>query len=199
MNRVRIGGVLAATALLPPAVGVVGWFESRSGGRAVVADALNRPVLLVGAAAVLLLAARLVRGRRDTVGGVATAVGVLGLLFAVGASVLGSFQEPVRSDIRTSSPGRTDHVLTVVNRGYSEQESNTFHIALETGTGLSARRWHVLTVRQAFPGHGEFVSAQWSDAGHVRITTDAGYRVFTVDPATGEPTLTESAGKVRTV
>ncbi|MFD4659032.1 hypothetical protein ACFWP2_25765 [Kitasatospora sp. NPDC058444] len=199
MNRVRIGGVLAAGALLPLAVCAVGRLESRSGGRAVVADTLNRPVLLVGTAAVLLLAARLVRGRRDTLGGVATAVGVLGLLFAAGAFFLASFREPVRWDARTSSPDRADHVLTVVNRGDSEQESNTFDIGLETGTGLSARRWHVLTVQQEFPGQGEFVSAQWSDAGRVRVTTDAGHRVFAVDPGSGEPTLIESVGELKSV
>ncbi|MFJ6619217.1 hypothetical protein ACIQOW_16755 [Kitasatospora sp. NPDC091335] len=87
--------------------------------------------------------------------------------------------------------------LTVVNRGQSERESNTFQVGLETGTGPSARRWSVLTVQQQIPGDGEFVSARWSDADHIRITTDAGYRVYTVDPDSGEPALAESSGRVR--
>ncbi|MFE7530599.1 hypothetical protein ACFU7Y_33535 [Kitasatospora sp. NPDC057542] len=158
----RAGGILAAVALLPPAVAAVGRLESRRGG-------------------------------------LATAVGGVGLLFAAGGCALQLLDlgVPVRRETRTSAPGRADHVLTVVNRGESEQEGNTFHIGLETGTGLSARRWTVFTVRQGFPGQGEFVPAQWPDADHIRITTDAGYRVFTIDPGIGEPTLTESVGVVR--
>ncbi|MBD0674340.1 hypothetical protein BU198_27445 [Streptomyces sp. CBMA156] len=195
----RIGGILAATALLPLVVAAAGRLESRSGGRAAVADALDHPVPLVGAAAVLLLAARWVRGRRDAIGGLATAVGAVGLVFALGGGAVRMLDlgEPVRWETRTSSPGRADRVLTVVNRGQSEQESNTFQVGLETGSGLSARRWSVLTVQQKFPGEGEFVSARWSDADHIRITTDAGYRVYTVDPDSGEPALTESSGRVR--
>ncbi|MGW7445545.1 hypothetical protein [Kitasatospora sp. NPDC054795] len=57
-NRGRAGGIVAATALLlPPALWAVGRMESGDGGRAVLADVLNRLWAMLGPAAVLLLAA----------------------------------------------------------------------------------------------------------------------------------------------
>ncbi|MFJ8621362.1 hypothetical protein ACIRD3_00780 [Kitasatospora sp. NPDC093550] len=198
-RRERFGGILAGSALLPLVLCVVGRRESRSGGRFAVADALDHPVPLLGAAAVLLLVAALVRGRRDLVGGATAAVGSAGLLCALGVLALHSFSREPSQQTRTSSPGRADHVLVVIHRGLpgDETESQSRQVRLETGTGWSARRWSVLTMPERFPGEGAFRSAAWTAPDRITVTTDTGSRVFTVAPDSGEPTLTESAGTVR--
>ncbi|GAB7188168.1 hypothetical protein ATKI12_7999 [Kitasatospora sp. Ki12] len=196
--RGRIGGVLAGSALLPLLVCAVGRRASRSGGRMAVADALDRPVPLIAVTAVLLLAAALVRRRWDLVGRTAAGVGGIVLVGALGLLALHTaFVEP-STQTRTSSPARADQVLVVVHLGGpgAETEAQERRITVESGSGLSGRRWHLLDLPERFPGEGAFVSAGWTDAGHIRIATDTGFRVFGIDPDTGEPTLTESVGRV---
>ncbi|MGW3181211.1 hypothetical protein ACWDD9_18270 [Kitasatospora sp. NPDC001119] len=200
-NRGRAGGIVAATALLlPPALWAVGRMESGNGGRAVVADVLNRPWAMLGLAAVLLLAAVVVRGRWDVVGGLASAFAVFGLLLSGGGHVLQMFGPKVQGVSRTASPERADHVLTVAHHDDPEGYNGRYFVRLETGTGLATRRWDVLALHTGgFRGQGEFVAAEWAGSGRVRVTTDAGYRVFTVDPGSGEPTLTESVGELKSL
>ncbi|MFJ9455824.1 hypothetical protein ACIRST_12165 [Kitasatospora sp. NPDC101447] len=197
--RTRIGGVLAGSALLPLLACAVGRWESRSGGRMAVADALNRPVLLLGAAAALLVAAVCVRRRWDFVGRATAVVGSLGLLCALGVLVLRTMGQEPAEQTRLGSPGRADRVLVVIHHGLrgAETESLSWQIRLETGTGWSARSWHLLAMREQFPGEGAFESAAWTAPDQITVTTDTGSRVFTVAPDTGEPTLTGSVGTVR--
>ncbi|MEU3572486.1 hypothetical protein AB0E96_29285 [Kitasatospora sp. NPDC036755] len=200
-NRGKAGGVVAAAALLvPPVLWAVGRVESRDGGRAVAADVLNRPWAMLGVAAVLLLAAVVVRGRWDVVGGVAAAFAVVGLLLAGGKHLLLPFGPKVQEVSRAASPQRADHVLRVAHHDDPEGYDGTYVIRVEAGSGLSTRRWDVIRLRNGgFLGQGMFVSAEWSGADRIRITTDAGHRVFTVDQATGKPVLTESVGELKSV
>ncbi|MEV7770944.1 hypothetical protein [Kitasatospora sp. NPDC086791] len=199
--RGKTAGVLAGSAVLPLFACVVGRWESRSGGRLVVADALNRPVPMIGATAVLLLAAVCVRRRWDAVGRAAAGIGALVLVGVSGLLLVRSVVGPETcQETRTSSPARADRVLVVAHYGDPGAEAETRHrtVSLVSGSGLSARRWHLLDLAEGAPGHGAFVSADWTDDGHVRITTDTGFRAFAIDPATGEPAPADSAGRLTT-
>ncbi|MEV8328070.1 hypothetical protein [Kitasatospora sp. NPDC056731] len=200
-RRGAIAGVLAGAALLPLAACVLGRWESRWGGHGRVADALNRPLLMLGLTLGILLVAVLVRKRWDTIGLGAALVGgfaLIALLAAAGlhAAGLGTFGRA--TEARASTPGRPDRVLVVVHDGSggSETEAQYWKVRLESGDGWSARRWTLVGMRGRFPGDGAFKSARWTAPDRITVTTDTGAKVYAVDAESGTPTMVESTGNV---
>ncbi|MFJ9691272.1 hypothetical protein [Kitasatospora sp. NPDC101183] len=202
-RRRVVGAVLAGGALVPLALCVLGRWEGRFGGHGAVAEALNRPLLMVGLAGVLLLVGSLVRGRAGAIGlGAGLVGGFAGCvaLAAAGVSALGLGGFLPATETRTSSPERADHVLVVVHdEGTGETESQQWTVRLETGGGWTARHWTIVDMRERFPTDGAFGSARWTGPGQITVTSDTGAKVYQVDAASGRPTAVSTTGDVRSL
>ncbi|MEV7782404.1 hypothetical protein [Kitasatospora sp. NPDC088351] len=187
-HRGAVRRLLTVAGLLSVVLYTEGQWESRSGGRMLVADLLNRPEPLLGSALAALITAAWLGGRRTAARTAVRAVAVTaGVLFLIGVlAVHVSAADETRS--RQDAPTRPERTLVVVHRSYgSETEANSWQILLETGSGWSGRRWSLGTVDGRFPGEGAFLAATWTGPDQVTVVTDTHRRVFNVDPDTGEP------------
>ncbi|MGW2250542.1 hypothetical protein ACWCXH_10110 [Kitasatospora sp. NPDC001660] len=183
MVRVLAGAGLAAVLLY-----TVGQWESRSGGRMQVADLLNRPEALLGAALAAMIAAAWLADRRSAVRTATRAVTVTaGAVFLLGALAVHEVSA-AETRSRETAPARPERALVVVHRSYGTgpEPGDHWQVLLESGTGWSARRWTLADVGGA-PDDGRLVQASWTDRDRITIVTDAYHRVFTLDPDTGEP------------
>ncbi|MFB7948969.1 hypothetical protein ACFC6L_29100 [Kitasatospora phosalacinea] len=192
--RTIAGWGCAGLALLAEAALAWGDHETRSGGRAVVADTLGRAdwlggVVLLGAlAAGLLLGNRLVR-KLAKAGLVLLTAGsvLLGalVLVLIGAE---SVDHPERKT-RTAAPGGADRVLTVIRHrtNTTETEMQVWDVQVEDGSGWSGRRWTLLTVHGKFEGEGAFTEAHWNGPDRVTVSTDLESRTY--DFSGGAPVL----------
>ncbi|MFF7459222.1 hypothetical protein [Kitasatospora sp. NPDC008115] len=188
-RRRRIVWWLRGLALLAVAVYLPGLHASRSGGLVLVQRLLDHPVALVGAAAALTVVSMVIgfefRTRRSQVGCAA----LLMPLAAAGASavflasVFGGDGRPVD---RKAAPDRPDHVLTVTDTAFSIDP--VYQVELLTGTGWSARHWDLGVWDENDP-RGYFESAEWTGPHQITVTTDRTVTRYTVDPATGRPSV----------
>ncbi|MBV6700528.1 hypothetical protein [Kitasatospora aureofaciens] len=181
--RVLGGAGLAAVLLYTE-----GQWESRSGGRMLVADLLNRPELLLGAALAAMIAAAWLADRRTAVRTATRAVTVTaGVVFLLGVLAVHKVSA-AETRSRETAPARPERALVVVHRLYEAgpEPGEHWQVLLETGTGWSARRWTLADVGGG-PDDGRLVRASWTGRDRITIVTDAYQRVFTVDPDTGEP------------
>ncbi|MEV6976409.1 hypothetical protein [Kitasatospora sp. NPDC093806] len=149
---------------------------------------LNHPVLLVGAAVVLVVVSVVVefefRTKWSQIGCAVVLVGLgfVGVPIAFGAVVFGGGDGPVVA--RTAEPGYPERVLTVTDTGFSIDP--VYRVELLTGVGRSARHWD-LGVWGKGDGRGYFKGAEWSEEGRITVTTEKEIAVFTVDPGSGRP------------
>jgi hypothetical protein len=179
-RRRRWPTLLVLAALLALGAYAWGFVEHRSGGRALVADALYRPEITFFPAIALLVvtvAAWTARGR--TVAGLLAATT---LLYAVGAVLLAGTTPVSRVTSRQANPAAPDRVLVVTRHGDlgAEAESQSWTITVETGSGWSLRRWQVDHFPAEFQGHGSFESATWSGPDRIIVRTDNGSRTLGV-------------------
>ncbi|MEV6210940.1 hypothetical protein [Kitasatospora sp. NPDC051914] len=141
-----------------------------------MAELLDRPVLLLGGAVLLLVAALLLAPKRPgrglfTAPGVLVA-GVLALRVLIGAlDVVG----PPRQHTVLSSvaPDRADRILLVVRHAVGP----CWSVEVETGGGWSARRW-LLGVFDHGPAGGGPVDGHWAGPDRVVVRAADGDHVF---------------------
>ncbi|WP_158835224.1 hypothetical protein [Streptomyces sp. NRRL S-350] len=179
----RGAALVALLAYLP------GHQASRSGGLVEVEHWLNHPVLLLGAAAVLLVVSMVVqfefRARWAQIGFAA----VLSPLIVIGAAIGAlayAFGDDGRLIDRKPAPGNPRHVLTVTDIAFSIDP--IYRVELLTGSGWSARHWDVGTWEE---GDG-FRRAEWSGPDRITVTVEHETRVYTVggDGRLGQPEVT---------
>ncbi|MQS10873.1 hypothetical protein F7Q99_00905 [Streptomyces kaniharaensis] len=165
-----------------------GQWESRSGGLMLVADLLNQPELLLGAALAAMIAAAWLADRRTAVRTATRAVTVTaGVVFLLGVLAVHKVSA-AETRSRETAPARPELALVVVHRSYETgpQAGEHWQVLLETGTGWSARRWTLADIGRG-PDDGRLLQASWTGRDRITIVTDAHQRVFTLDPDTGEP------------
>ncbi|MFI6444130.1 hypothetical protein [Kitasatospora sp. NPDC050543] len=162
-----------------------GFQASHSGGLVEVERWFDHPVLLVGAAVVLIVASVVVelefRTRRSQIGGAAAlvALGAVGLPIAFLAFVQGGDGRAVD---RKADPDHPARVLTVTDTAFSIDP--VYHVELVTGSGWSARHWDLGTWGEG--GRDDFKRAEWSGPDQITVTGRKEITVFTVSPA-GRP------------
>ncbi|MEV7179329.1 hypothetical protein [Kitasatospora sp. NPDC093679] len=179
----RPAGAAAGVALLLVVGYAAGVWSARSGGRVRVAELLDRPVPLLGAAGVLLVAALVLAPRRPGRGlftaPVLLVTGVLALRVLIGAlDVTGPpRQHTVMSVV---APGRADRLLSVVRHAVGP----CWSVEVETGGGWSARHW-LLGVFEHGPAAGGPVDGHWDGPDRVVVRAADGEHVFDLpaDPA----------------
>ncbi|WP_316527699.1 hypothetical protein [Kitasatospora brasiliensis] len=165
-----------------------GQWESRSGGRMLVADLLNRPELLLGAALAALIAAAWLGDLRTAVRTATRAVtvtaGVVFLLGVLSAHKVSAAETRSRED----APAGAENALVVVHRSYATGRGAGEHwqVLLESGEGWSARRWALADVGGG-PDDARLLGASWTGRSQITVVTDSYRRVFNLDQDSGEP------------
>ncbi|MFD4397500.1 hypothetical protein [Kitasatospora sp. NPDC058397] len=181
--RLLLAGGAAAVLLYTE-----GQWESRSGGLMLVADLLNRPELLLGAALAALIAAAWLGDRRTAVRTATRAVTVTaGVVFLLG--VLAAHKvSAAETRSRETAPARQELALVVVHRSYATapKDNDDWQVLLEVGAGWSARRWSLAQIGRA-PDDARLVEASWTGRDQITVVTDSYRRVFNLDQDTGEP------------
>ncbi|MFI6154616.1 hypothetical protein ACIBCA_18235 [Kitasatospora sp. NPDC051170] len=180
--------LLAASGLAAVLLYTEGQWESRSGGRMLVADLLNRPGLMLGSALAALIAAAWLGDRRTALRTATRAVTVTaGVVFVLGAVSVNKVQA-AETRSREEAPAAQQRTLVVVHRSYPDgpHAGEHWQVLLEAGEGWSARRWSLAEV-----GGGEqearLVTARWTGREQITVVTDSYQRVFNLDQDTGEP------------
>lgn len=180
--------LLAACGVAAVLLYTEGQWESRSGGRMLVADLLNQPELLLGAALAALIAAAWLGDRRTAVRTATRAVTVTaGVVFVLG--VLAAHKvSAAETRSREDAPAGAERALVVVHRSYDsgEQAGDHWQVLVESGEGWSARRWLLADVGGG-PDGARLVEASWTGAAQVTVVTDSYRRVFNLDQDSGEP------------
>ncbi|MFB7905561.1 hypothetical protein ACFC1T_03955 [Kitasatospora sp. NPDC056076] len=184
---------LRAGALAALLAYAAGRYASRSGGLVEVERLLDRPVLLLGAAVVLLvvsavlgIGARTGSGSGARAGFVQIAVAVV-LAPLVAASAVGAVSSRLldggaRSVERKVHPDHPERVLTVTGDS-SSIDSTSYRAELLTGTGWSARHW---TIGSWDGGRDRLRAVECSTADRITVTTAREVLVFTLGPD-GDP------------
>ncbi|MER7755928.1 hypothetical protein [Kitasatospora sp. NPDC097643] len=166
-----------------------GQWESRSGGRMLVADLFNRPEPLLGAALAALIAAAWLGDRRTAVRQATRAVTVTAaVVFLLG--VLAAHKvSAAETRSRETAPARPERALVVVHRAYDAgpEPGERWQVLLESGEGWSARRWTLADIGPGDPDDSLLVEASWTERDRITVVTDAHRRVFVIDQDTGEP------------
>ncbi|MFD9126047.1 hypothetical protein [Kitasatospora sp. NPDC059571] len=149
-----------------------------------LADLLDRPVLLLGTAAGLLLAALVLappsRGRAAFAVPAVLVGGVLVLRVLVGALDAAA---PEHSTVRVAAaPGRDDRVLRVVRHTSGPSAEGRWSVEVETGHGWSARRW-LLDVFGSGTAGGPFEGCRWAGPDRIVVQAADGDRVYEVADA----------------
>ncbi len=181
------GAALAAFLVYLP-----GYVSSRQGGLVEVERWLNHPVLLLGTAITLAVAAAVAQIEFRTRWAQIGCAAVLSPLLVIGAAIGALayvFGGDGRQVDRTPDPNRSDHVLSVTDIAFSIDP--VYRVELLTGSGWSARHWSLGTWEE----HDGFVKAEWSGPGRITVTSEKEIRVFTVDEdgTLGAPSVTPRA------
>ncbi|MER7585272.1 hypothetical protein [Kitasatospora sp. NPDC097691] len=181
--------LLAAFGLAAVLLYTEGQWESRSGGRMLVADLLNRPELLLGAALAALIAAAWLGDLRAAALRTATrtvtvTAGVVFLLGVLAAHKVSAAE--TRS--RETAPAGAERSLVVVHRSYATGSAPGEHwqVLLESGDGWEARRWSLADIGGS-PDDVRLVDASWTGREQITVVTDSYRRVFNLDQDSGEP------------
>ncbi|MFF2141353.1 hypothetical protein [Kitasatospora sp. NPDC058190] len=166
---------------------VAGWHASRSGGLVEVERWFNRPVLLVGAATVLIVVSLIVElDFRTRLSQVGCAAGLVALVFGGVPIVVLSyvFGDEGRWVERKIHPDHPDRVLTVTDIAFSIDP--IYRVELVTGSGWSARHWNLGTWDA---DSGDFTRVEWSAPDRITVTGRTELRVFDVhsDGSLSEP------------
>lgn len=180
--------LLAAGALAAVLLYTEGQWESRSGGRMLVADLLNRPGLMLGSALAALIAAAWLGERRTALRTATRAVTVTaGVVFVLGAVAVHKVSA-AETRSREEAPAAQQRALVVVHRSYPQgpHAGEHWQVLLETGSGWSARRWSLAEVGGGAQD-ARLVAARWSGRERITVVTDSYQRVFTLDQDSGEP------------
>ncbi|MEU9042767.1 MULTISPECIES: hypothetical protein [unclassified Kitasatospora] len=185
----RIEWWFRGAALVAILVYLIGHQAAGSGGLVEVERWLNHPVLLLGAAAVMLMVSMLVqfefRERWAQLGCAAIASPLIVVAVAIGAVTyfLGSEGRLME---RRPDPGNPEHVLTVTDLAWSIDP--ICRVELLTGSGWTARHWYLGTWDE---GDG-FLRAEWSGVNRITVITEREVREYTVerDGKPGEPEVT---------
>ncbi|MEU8927207.1 hypothetical protein AB0D10_40880 [Kitasatospora sp. NPDC048545] len=181
--------LLAAGGVAAVLLYTEGQWESRSGGRMLVADLLNRPELLLGAALTALIAAAWLgdlraAALRTATRSVTVTAGVVFLLGALAAHKVSAAE--TRS--REAAPAGAERALVVVHRSYPAGPTPGEHwqVLLESGDGWEARRWALADIGGG-PDDARLVEASWTGREQITVVTDSYRRVFNLDQDSGEP------------
>ncbi|MGW3041308.1 hypothetical protein ACWC9T_15010 [Kitasatospora sp. NPDC001159] len=180
--------LLAACGVAAVLLYTEGQWESRSGGRMLVADLLNRPELLLGSALAALIAAAWLGDRRTAVRTATRAVTVTaGVVFVLGVLTAHKVSA-AETRSREDAPAGAERTLVVVHRSYAsgEHAGDHWQVLLESGEGWSARRWLLADVG-GNPDEARLVEASWTGRAQVTVVTDSYRRVFNLDQDSGEP------------
>lgn len=180
--------LLAVAGLAAVLLYTEGQWESRSGGRMLVADLLNRPEPLLGGALAALIAAAWLGDSRPAVRTATRTVTVTaGVVFLIG--VLAAHKvSAAETRSREDAPAGAEHALIVVHRSYAAGSAAGEHwqVLLESGAGWSARRWSLADIGRG-PGDARLVTANWTGRSQITVVTDSYRRVFNLDQDSGEP------------
>ncbi|MFF7990785.1 hypothetical protein ACFZDG_13480 [Kitasatospora xanthocidica] len=181
--------LLAAGGLAAVLLYTEGQWESRSGGRMLVADLLNRPEPLLGGALAALIAAAWLgdlraAALRQATRAVTVTAGVVFLLGVLAAHKVSAAE--TRS--REAAPAGAERALVVVHRSYATGPAPGEHwqVFLESGQGWEARRWALADIGGA-PDDARLVEASWTGREQITVVTDSYRRVFNLDQDSGEP------------
>ncbi|MGW7449719.1 hypothetical protein [Kitasatospora sp. NPDC054795] len=180
--------LLAAGGLAAVLLYTEGQWESRSGGRMLVADLFNRPELLLGGALAALIAAAWLGNLRAAVRTatrtVTVTAGVVFLLGVVAAHKVSAAETRSRED----APAGAERALVVVHRSYATgpESGDHWQVLLESGEGWSARRWSLADVGRD-QSDARLVEASWTGREQITVVTDSYRRVFNLDQDSGEP------------
>ncbi|MFG2844831.1 hypothetical protein ACGF12_16915 [Kitasatospora sp. NPDC048296] len=180
--------MLAACGVAAVLLYTEGQWESRSGGLMLVADLLNRPELLLGAALAALMAAAWLGDRRTAVRTATRAVTVTAAVVFVLGVVAAHKSSAAETRSREDAPAGAERALVVVHRSYGSgpQTGDHWQVLLESGDGWSARRWLLADVGGG-PDDARLVDASWTGRAQVTVVTDSYRRVFNLDQDSGEP------------
>ncbi|WP_344338589.1 hypothetical protein [Kitasatospora putterlickiae] len=189
-RRRRIVWWLRGLALLAVLVYLPGLHASRSGGLVEVQRLLDHPVALIGSAVALTVVSMVIGFEFRTQWSRVGCAVLLMPLVAAGAAVvfLASLFDGGRPVDRKAAPDRPDHVLTVTDTAFSIDP--VYHVELLTGTGWSARHWD-LGQWDEYDPRGYFERAEWTGPHQITVTTDRTVTVYTVDQATGRPSVAQ--------
>ncbi|MBO1416109.1 hypothetical protein [Streptomyces sp. FH025] len=180
--------VLAACGAVAVLLYTEGQWESRSGGRMLVADLLNQPELLLGAALAAMIAAAWLGDRRTAVRTATRAVTVTaGVVFVLGVLTAHKVSA-AETRSREVAPAGAERTLVVVHRAYASGTVPGEHwqVLLESGEGWSARRWLLADIGGG-PDDPHLIEATWSGRTQITVVTDSYRRVFDLDQDNGEP------------
>ncbi|MFJ9697636.1 hypothetical protein [Kitasatospora sp. NPDC101183] len=187
-SRRLLRRLLAAAGLAAVLLYTEGQWESRSGGRMLVADLLNRPGLMLGSALAALIAAAWLGDRRTALRTATRAVTVTaGVVFVLGALAVHKVSA-AETRSREDAPASQQRTLVVVHRSYPDgpHAGEHWQVLLEEGQGWSARRWSLADVGGG-PDDARLVTARWSGREQITVITDSYQRVFNLDQDSGEP------------
>ncbi|MGW2374675.1 hypothetical protein [Kitasatospora sp. NPDC001683] len=185
-RRRQIAWGLRGAALLALLAYLPGWHASRSGGLVVLEHWLNRPILLIGTAVVLIVASLLIELEFRTRFAQIGCAAVLAPLVVAAVPVLALslvFSSHGGREDRFVSPNRPDRVLTVTNVAFSTDP--VYQVELEAGSGWSARHWSMGTWNTR---GGDFVRIDWSGPDQITVTGREKLTVFDVLPD-GSPSV----------
>ncbi|MFE6054311.1 hypothetical protein ACFQ6N_26460 [Kitasatospora sp. NPDC056446] len=178
----RGAALVAFLAYLP------GYQASRSGGLVEVERWLNHPVLLLGAAAVLLVVSMIVqfefRTRWAQIGCAAILSPLIVIAVAIG-TLMFVFGDGGRLVDRKPDPSHPDHVLTITDVAFSIDP--IYRVELRTGDGWTARHWDLGTWEE----RDGFRKAEWSGPNRITVTAEHETREYPVldDGRLGEPAV----------
>ncbi|RKE17034.1 hypothetical protein [Streptomyces sp. TLI_171] len=187
--RRRIAWWIRGTAAAVLLLCVPGRAAAADGGRVLVRDWLDRPVLLSTVAFVLLLASLYIgpeipTGRGSYGAGVRVGlVGAVGLCALAVLGVLGSYGGPPAERTQLAAPGDPGLALTETPVGGIDPD---YELEPVTGSGWSARHW-AIGRWAGYDGSagGYYVGVRWTGPDRFLVLRDKKEQEFTVDPATG--------------
>ncbi|MFE1322658.1 hypothetical protein [Kitasatospora phosalacinea] len=183
-------GLLASAVLLVTLVYAAARAD-RDGGPVLLIEGFHHPLPYAAAVLVLVVLAVLV-GIRSRTARTLVLVPVLGCALLASPLALFLFGDMPDQTADLPAPGRSDRSL-VVHEGAAVIDP-LWWVSVDTGSGLTARRWPVGYFNGDAPGNA-LASAQWDGPDRIRLVTEGGdVFVVALDPATGRPERQVRAG-----
>ncbi|MFD7732867.1 hypothetical protein ACFV6F_21050 [Kitasatospora phosalacinea] len=182
---------LLASAVLLVALAYAAARAARDGGPVVLIVLFHHP-LPYGAAVLVLVVLAVLTGFRSRTTRTLLLVPLLGCALLASPVALFVFGDMPHQSADRPAPGRSDRRL-VVHEGAAVIDP-LWWVSVDTGSGLTARRWPVGSFNGDDPDNA-LASARWDGPDRIELATEGG-EVFVValDPETGRPERQVRAG-----